>query len=207
MSWGLRRINVFKFCQWYTLSWLQNLKMKTKNPNDSERKIFKVTGIRMEPATLYSRSNGILWTTKLLIKYGDILKIFLDNQDLLFSKWVIRGCYIVIEGIKARKRRHGFRRQWIQFRSSVKENHRLIKVKPKIQPIQSGVRWWKEFRRYSGGKKERSHRLEYIDCLTEKIEVLDDMKARRQGKNETLGGKFLYEKFTIKKYIKSKIAC
>lgn len=41
----------------------------------------------MESATLYSKGNGILCPTKLLIKYMGILKICLDSQGLMFSKW------------------------------------------------------------------------------------------------------------------------
>ena len=43
----------------------------------------------METATLYSRGNGILCATTLLIKCMDILKIFLDSQGLMFSKWPV----------------------------------------------------------------------------------------------------------------------
>ena len=64
----------------------------------------------MEAATLYSKGNGILFTTKLLIKYMGILKIFLDSQGLMFSIWVTQGCYIIREEIKARKKRHGIQK-------------------------------------------------------------------------------------------------
>ena len=64
----------------------------------------------MEAATLYFRGKGILFTTKLLIKYMGILKIFLDNQGLMFSKWLTEGCYIIREEIKARKKRHGIQK-------------------------------------------------------------------------------------------------
>lgn len=51
-----------------------------------KEKKFKVTRVRMEAATLYSRGNGILCPTKLLIKCACILKIFLGSQILMFPK-------------------------------------------------------------------------------------------------------------------------
>lgn len=89
---------------------------KKKNQTDKrnqwfwKKKEFKVIRVRMEAATLYSRGNGILCTTKVLIKCMDILKIFLDSQGLMFSKWVTEGCYIIREEIKARKKRHGIQK-------------------------------------------------------------------------------------------------
>ena len=91
-------------------------KKKKKNQTDKrnqwfwKKKEFKVIRVRMEAATLYSRGNGILCTTKVLIKCMDILKIFLDSQGLMFSKWVTEGCYIIREEIKARKKRHGIQK-------------------------------------------------------------------------------------------------
>lgn len=72
----------------------------------------------------------------------------------------------------------------------------MIKVKTEKQPKQLGVRWWKDFKRYSGDKADIS-RLEYIDCLIEIIkQTLNHVKVLKARKKLNSGRKSLYEKFT-----------
>lgn len=109
-SWMSSRIN-FKNSTKY-IHYLDCRISKTKKKkNDSERKKkLKKQEKELEAATLYSWGNGILCPTKLLIKCVGTLRIFLDSQGLMFSKWVTRGCCMVIEEIKARKKMHGIQK-------------------------------------------------------------------------------------------------
>ena len=68
-----------------------NKQTDKRNQQFWKKKEFKGTRVRMETATLYSRGNGILCTTELLIKCMDILKIFLDSQGLMFSNELLKA--------------------------------------------------------------------------------------------------------------------
>lgn len=65
----------------------------------------------------------------------------------------------------------GFRRLKIteKKKKSVKGNHRVKRwMKPGKQPIQIGIRWWENLRRYSRKKKKAGNcSLEYLDYLIE----------------------------------------
>lgn len=135
----------------YRISKTPPIKKKKKTDKRNQRfwkkKEFKGTRVRMETATLYSRGNGILCTTKLLIKCMDILKIFLDSQGLMFSKWVTEGCYIIREEIKARKKRHGIQKTVNTAQKINERKSQSNKREAQKATNTNGVRLWKDFRR------------------------------------------------------------